>query len=295
MWCQWTIWLSTFVVSRATVNLALNTWTSAIHWRCWWYTTLGMVESNLAGSYMTKSCLVAVCCNQPAIFTKTTQSLMELGWGDRIPYTKNKYGFDRIELAWYTGAPRVDMLRNQAAKDAIKRDYTHLIFLDADMVWPTTVLHDLLAHHAQGIVAGLYVLKGPPYSPVHLVDQFEEDGVQMFHRATEFDKDLVPVDVVGMGCTLIPVHVLREIGDANWFEYDTDKEGWPRVSEDVTFCLKAKALGHQSYMDPTIKCGHVATQVVDHRFHTRYQASIEQSKKEGPIVMLQEKPDEVPA
>ncbi len=235
-----------------------------------------------------RNALVAVCHNGAMVFRKTAQSLMEIGWGDRIPYTKQKYGFDRIELQWFIDGPRVDMLRNQACEVAIGRDYSHLIFLDADMVWPTTVIHDLLKYHDVGIVAGLYVLKGPPYSPVHLIDQHEKDGLQMFHRAVKYGKELVPVDVVGMGCTIIPVAGLKEMAKSNWFEYQNDQHGMPRVSEDVPFCLKAKAVGIDRFMDPTIRCGHITTQVIDHRWNERYLHSVEASKTMGPIVTMKE-------
>lgn len=235
-----------------------------------------------------RKALVAVCHNGPVVFTKTAQSLVEFGWGDRIPYCRDRLGFASIGFRWFGAAPRVDMLRNKAVRFALDEGFTHLVFLDADMVWPSTAIYDLLQHHdCGGIVAGLYTLKGPPYSPVHLVDQFEEHGVNKFLRATDYPRDaLFEVDVVGMGCTLIPTDVFRQVGESNWFDYAPDEHGWPVVSEDVTLCLKAKALGIPRYVDPRIQCGHVGVQVFDERWHHRYQASIEASKDMGPTVTI---------
>ena len=240
-----------------------------------------------------RSAHVAICCNQPTVFRKTAQSLMELGWGDRVPYAKEKTGFDSVTFAWYTQSPRVDMLRNHAVTDALRNGQTHLIFLDADMVFPTDVVYRLLQHHEKGIVGGLYVLKGPPYAPVHLVDRHvNEQGVNRFHRAKqddfEYGEALIPVDVVGMGCTIIPVETCRQMGERDWFEYQNDEDGWPRVSEDVPFCLKAAETGVDIWMDPTIKCGHITTQVIDHRFHFRYLESMKESKNMGPTVTLED-------
>lgn len=241
---------------------------------------------------MAKKALVAVCCNQPSIGRKTAQSLMELGWGDRIPYAKDRHGFESVVHAWYTTSPRVDMLRNMAVRDALKDGFSHLVFLDADMVWPTTVISDLLAHHDDGIVAGLYVLKGPPYSPVHLVGELQpgdpefDARVTKFYRAKEYEQDLVPVDVVGMGCTILPTDVCRQMGDRDWFAYDVDGDGWPLISEDVTFCLKARGMGIPRYMDPSIRCGHVTDQVIDHRWDHRYQEAVKASELMGPTVSV---------
>ena len=243
-----------------------------------------------------RKCLVAVCCNQTSIFTKTARSLVEFGWGDRVPYCREKFGFDQIAFAWFSEAPRVDMLRNRAAHQAVADGFTHLIFLDADMVWPATALHDLLAHHDRGIVAGAYFLKQPPYGPAHLKDPVEEkDGVSWYKRADEFGSELVPVSVVGMGCTIIPTQVFKDIPGNNWFHYDRDKDGWPVVSEDVPFCQDAEKAGYKIFMDPTIKCGHVGIQVIDHRYHTRYQDGVEASKEMGPMVTVGPSEDEVPA
>ena len=243
---------------------------------------------------------MAICHNGPVVYRQTNMSLMELGWGDRIPYAREKYGFDTICLRWFTDGPRVDMLRNQAIKAALKglKDepkgkeipFTHIVFLDADMVWPTTVISDLLAHHDDGIVAGLYTIKGPPYTPVHLKDQIESpgDGPVLFNRVLEFDTELVPCDVVGMGCTIIPVELCKAMGTGKWFEYRDDAHGMPRVSEDVPFCLKAKALGAKIAFDPMIRCGHVTNALIDHRYHHRYQASVKHSETIGATVSIKQ-------
>lgn len=244
-----------------------------------------------------RSALVAICHNGPVVFTKTAMSLMEFGWGDRIPYTREKLGFDRIALRWFVGAPRVDMLRNQAVTAALygvgqgdeRQPFTHLVFLDADMIWPTTAVYDLLKHHDKGIVAGLYVLKGPPFSPAHLVAPFEEDGLTKYYRLLEYGNELTPCNVVGMGCTVIPVQAFRDIGDRNWFEYGADRDGWPIVSEDVTFCQKAAAKGYAISCDPTIKCGHVGVTVFDEKMHKRYQHSVEASQEYGATVEMARK------
>jgi hypothetical protein len=236
-----------------------------------------------------KRALVAVCHNGPMVFSKTAQSLVEFGWGDRIPYCREQLGFEAIQFCWFGSAPRVDMLRNKACHAAVNDGFTHLLFLDADMIWPETTIYDMLRHaDREAIVAGLYYLKGPPFGPVHLVDRFQERGVDMFYRANDYGTDLVPVQVVGMGCTLIPVSCLKAMGDADWFYYKDDADGWPIVSEDVPFSLRAAELGYGVYMDPTVKCGHVGVTVTDERHHIRYQDSIEHSKTAGPLVTVNE-------
>lgn len=225
-----------------------------------------------------KRCLVALAHNGPVVFTQTARSLMELGWGDRVERAKAAHGFDEISFLWSGSFPRVDTMRDWAMASAMAEGFTHVLFLDADMVWPSDVLVKMLAHHDKGIVGGLYVLKGPPYAPVALGAKVDEDnGVERYAWQTEYGTELVPVSVLGMGCTLVPVSVCQQM-PRPWFEYRHDGDGWPNVSEDVPFCQKAAALGVPILLDPTVKCGHVTTQTIDERWHHRYQQSVRESE-----------------
>lgn len=238
-----------------------------------------------------RRCLVAIVHNGPVVLTETVRSLMQLGWGNRVQFAKDAHGFAEITFAWYTGFPRVDAMRDSALAQARHDGFTHVLFLDADMVWPDNVLERMLRHHDAGIVGGLYLLKGPPYAPSALGDVVEtEGGVERFaHLVLTRDAALRPVSVLGMGCTLVPVDVLEKLGPRPWFEYKDDTEGWPRVSEDVPFCRKAAAAGVPVLLDPSVKCGHVTTTVIDERFHRRYQASIQAAA--GAPVSLEVTPE----
>jgi len=217
---------------------------------------------------------VAIVHNGPVVCAETAQSLMELGWGNRVQVAKDAHGFEELAFVWERSFPRVDAMRDRVLVNAIAEGFSHVLFLDADMVWPTDVLARMLRHHDAGIVGGLYCLKGPPYSPVALADTVREiDGVMHYGYQTEYGQDLIDVNVLGMGCTLVPTAVCAAIGARPWFTYEDDADGWPRVSEDVPFCRKAKAAGVAIWLDPTVKCGHVTSQVIDERWHKRYQAS----------------------
>jgi len=221
-----------------------------------------------------KRCLVAICHNGPVVHTRTCQSLMEIGWGSRVQDAKDAHGFAAIDFAWESSFPRVDSLRDAIAWQAQQHPagYTHLLFLDADMVWPTNVLERMLRHHGQGIVSGLYHLKAGDYAPVAMRNGERKAGsnvTQYWH-----DRDYVETpdalraqEVVGMGCTLVPMAVFDAIGPRPWFAYENDDEGWPRVSEDVPFCRKAAEAGFGIWLDPAVKCGHVTTHTITEHWH----------------------------
>ena len=237
-----------------------------------------------------RRCLVALCHNSPVVYAKTARSLMELGWGNRVETAKATHGFEVIDLAWFTTFPRVDALRDSAMNLAQVEGYTHVLFLDADMVWPTDVLTAMLAHHDKGIVGGLYVLRHAPHAPVGFAGSFRDPGsaVDQFYHVdlVPGSTALIPCDVVGMGCTLIPVSVLEAIGPRPWFEYRNDDDGWPRVTEDVPFCLKAKQAGYALWIDPAVRCGHVSDDLKDVRHHWRYQQAQQNTIDRLPFTMI---------
>ena len=232
-----------------------------------------------------RRCLVAICHNSPVVFSKTAQSLMEIGWGNRIPEAKAAHGFDAIDFQWVGNFPRVDAMRDSIADCAVQEGYTHLLYLDADMVWPTDVLTKMLRHHDVGIVGGLYVLKSPPHAPVAMTGKFRVDGsvVDQFWHVDLDTTELIDCEVLGMGCTLIPVEVFTRIGQRPWFEYRNDDAGWPVVTEDVPFCLKAKEAGYRIALDPTVKCGHIGPVVFDERHHHRYQQVARDTLEKTPV------------
>jgi len=233
-----------------------------------------------------RRCLVAICHNLPVVYRKTTESLMELGWGDRVDKAREAHGFTEVSFAWFYRSPRVDALRDMVGVAALKEGFTHILYLDADMIWPTDTLKRMLAHHDKGIVSGLYVQKWPPYYPIALRGPVtESEGVNIYTHDKDWPRGetaLRPQEVVGMGCTLVDVDIFRQIGERPWFHYENNAEGWPMVSEDVPFCRKAKEAGFGVWLDPAVKCGHAMVDVIDEKHFRRWMDS-EKHTQRSPV------------
>ncbi len=234
-----------------------------------------------------KRCLVAICHNAPTVFTSTAQSLMEIGWGNRVQDAKDTHGFAAIDFCWEGGFPRVDALRDAVLEKALQHGYTHVLFLDADMKWPTDTLTKMLAFHDQGVVSGLYCIKTGGFLPVAMLRPFvhETSGLTHYDYDLDYRTDdktdaygLRDVDVVGMGCTLIPLSVVKAMGPRPWFYYETDQDGWPVVSEDVPFCRNAKAAGARIAWAPAVKCEHGTIHYVNESWHV--------SAMDGPLAAM---------
>ena len=142
--------------------------------------------------------------------------------------------------------------RNSCVHEMLQGDWTHLFFMDSDMVFPKGTLKKLLKHD-KDIVGGFYVIKRNDFHPTVFALGQRPGGKYL----TEWVNDFREVEAIATGCLLIKREVLEKI-PAPWFEYVWDEEAKGKmVTEDIIFCEKAKDIGYKVYCDGTIKCGHV--------------------------------------
>lgn len=238
--------------------------------------------------------LVAIVHNQPMVLREAAQSILGLLFGDRIARAKAAYDIRAIDVAWFTKLPRVDSLRDLALEQARRDGFSHVLFLDADMLFPDDLLLKILRYvDRPAIVSGFYTLKHPPYAPVAFVSGEWSESKR--YRIYRYDDDYRDVDadglraeeVIGMGCALIPLSIVAALGPRPWFEYRNDDQDWPLVSEDVPFCEKVRGAGFPIYLDPSIQCGHLFQGVADERYWQRYRETIlaAQARLAGHLTM----------
>jgi hypothetical protein len=102
----------------------------------------------------------------------------------------------------------VAMCRNTLVKTALRYNFTHVLFIDSDMFFPTTVLEDLLAC-GRDIVGVPYVGRKLPAvmlgAPLHELDRHATTGV-------------VEAETMPSGLVLIDTKVYRHIPAPWYFE-----------------------------------------------------------------------------
>lgn len=248
-----------------------------------------------------RAILIAICSNERSIYRQTSKSLLECLAGPHAGRAVAAHGFQDYDVAWVDKYPSVAAMRDYALMQATLMGASHVLFLDADMTWPKDLLDKMLRHHSVGMVSGVYHLKQWPYWPV-LLDRPFINGKPRTNKAgeplpptyaTEYhyapqvleETALQPVDLIGMGCALVPMRVTRAFARP-WFEYMPDNHGLPSVTEDVAFCARSRAVGCPIYVDPTVKCGHIGQQVITEPWFKRAVVEmdmLEQLKAEGKL------------
>lgn len=143
--------------------------------------------------------------------------------------------------------------RNSAAQLVMENGFQYCFFLDSDVICPPDTIIRLMAHR-QPIVSGLYYRRNEPLFPVMLRNvEAGREWIQEYRIP-----DLLEVDYVGAGCLLIHRSVFEKVPKP-YFEWKVDRMDLPereRMSEDFSFCEKAKASGFKVLVDTSVQCVH---------------------------------------
>lgn len=192
---------------------------------------------------MIRKLLIAIPCydTMRAEFAQSLTRLMAKLTADGIAY----------EVKIISGTV-VHMARDNLAKHAVNNGFSHVLWLDADMVFDDTILEDLtISGKTDQIICGRFISRHNPYLPT------------IFHtivaNATRVDEDHIPdetfrISACGFACVLTPAKALQDVLNSN-----SGSAFLPtiRLSEDLAFCQRVSGLGYEIWCEPTARVGHV--------------------------------------
>ena len=148
------------------------------------------------------------------------------------------------------GGTLVYIARNKLAARAIEGGYTHVIWLDSDMVFKPDIVDDLL-FCGKEMVCGAFVSRRPPYGPC--VYTSIEDPANMI-QVTNFGTEPFRVDGCGFATVLTSVELLRDVEE----KFGACFRPTEKYGEDLAFCDRVKQLGREIWCEPTVRPGHIA-------------------------------------
>lgn len=151
---------------------------------------------------------------------------------------------------------RIAAKYNAARRAMLDGGYDALLTIESDMIVPHDALAKLLAADAD-VVYGLYCLRRPPYewnAYSVIADMRAWVLSKVPDRARADWGKVVPVDGIGLGCTLIRRRVLEQIA----FRADGALHDDGRRSHcDWYFALDCLGAGFVSCCDTRVVCGHI--------------------------------------
>lgn len=154
------------------------------------------------------------------------------------------------------GGFRIDDMRNELVRFALKHDITHILFLDTDMVFPSDTISMLIEDFEDNpevdAISGLYTWKRPPYAP-HVYKGINED-TGAFGMISQFPlNELFQIDGAGGGCLMIKMDFFKKFPNDIWFSFEVAGDKIKK-GEDLYFFDKFRPL---TLCDPRLKCVHL--------------------------------------
>ncbi len=165
--------------------------------------------------------------------------------------------------------------RTDLGKIAIDQGADYVLWLDSDMIFPSSLLVDLMADiKGRDIVTGVYHMRRAPFQPV--IWKTLRQGLSDEERVDEIYTDYPRngpflVEGCGFGCVLMRTEVL----DTVIKKYHELFAPVPGYGEDLSFCLRARGCGYEIWCDPAIQLGHKAATIVTNETYQAYR------KREG--------------
>lgn len=165
------------------------------------------------------------------------ETMLSIGWlmfelGHHPPEGLEWVGFE------YQSSSNLPRIRHDLAVSAMKQhEATHILWIDADMAFPRDSFTRLLSHDVEVVGVNYPRRLGSHHSTATDLHDRPLNPQQ---------RGLQRVSVIGFGLLLTRISVFEDQFDMPLFAHH-DADGY--CSEDVTFCRKVRANGHDIWVD----------------------------------------------
>ena len=156
--------------------------------------------------------------------------------------------------------------RERIANKAINDGFTHVLWLDSDMVFNTDILDDLMFSGKQ-FVTGIYHARRKGFASC-IFKQIEIN--KCVERFDKYPNETFEIAGCGFGCVLIDVEILRDVNRNKGVCFTP----LPAYGEDIAFCKRATELGYKIWCEPSVVCGHIGHITIYPDDHELWKKSI---------------------
>ena len=143
------------------------------------------------------------------------------------------------------------LARDRLASRAINHGFTHVLWLDSDMVFHSNIFEDL-SFSGKSFVTGIAHSRRAPFSSCVFKD-IELNTLQRY-SLDEYPTTTFEIAGCGLACALMETKILEDV----MLEWGTCFTPRKQYGEDLIFCLRARNKGYKIYCEPTVRLGHLA-------------------------------------
>ena len=169
---------------------------------------------------------------------------------------------------WICKGTLAHVARDNVACKAINEGYTHVLWLDADMIFSPDILDDL-RFCGKDFVTGLACSRRPPYVLCVFNHVSDEKGC-IAYKLADVPEEAFEIQGCGFACVLISTEILKAV----MTRYKTCFLPMKIYGEDLAFCVRARELGYRIWCEPTVRLGHIGHNAVWPGEHERYMETL---------------------
>ncbi len=144
--------------------------------------------------------------------------------------------------------------RNEIARQAQLGGYDYVLMVDSDTIIPPDTL-DLMLDPPADIVFGVCPRKNTKDGKTAII-KYDAPEYENSYYYSDLPEERTLVKGGGFACALVRTYVFTAL-DCPWFQYVTNSDG-STLSEDFYFCQLARVFGFKIYVEPKVRCGHLA-------------------------------------
>ena len=160
----------------------------------------------------------------------------------------------------------VYLAREELTAYALGYEFTHVLWLDSDMVFEEEIVDDLF-DTGKDFVCGIFHARRPGHQSCIFRNLVPPER----YRYDEYPFDTFQIKGCGMAATLINTEILKAVRDhfGNCFTPAYN------LGEDLAFCKRADELGFTIWCEPTVRVGHIGHLVIYPEDEGRYLSNIQ--------------------
>lgn len=144
--------------------------------------------------------------------------------------------------------------RNRIAMLAIREQFDYVLMVDSDTLIPEDTLKLMLDPPAD-VVLGVCPRKNTKEGKTAII-RFGAPEYADSYYYSDLPEKRTQVKGGGFACALVKTTVFGKL-DSPYFQYVTNADG-STLSEDFYFCQNCRSFGVDVWVEPRVKCGHLA-------------------------------------
>ena len=166
----------------------------------------------------------------------------------------------------FQGGTLVYVGRDKLAKKAIDEGFTHMLWLDSDMIFSEELLDNLM-FSGKDFVTGIAHGRRAP----HMSCLFKKiwPGVDRW-QGHDYPTTTFEVGGCGFACVLIKTSIVKAVYEKQGTAFFPMRE----LGEDLAFCKRARDLGFHIWAEPTVWLGHIGHITVYPEYEDVYENGV---------------------